>query len=291
MELKGSLVAIATPFHNGGIDVEAYRRLIEFQLDNGTAGIVPCGTTGESATLSHEEHEHLIRLTIELVAGRALVVPGTGSNSTREALRLTRAAREAGADAALMITPYYNRPTQEGLFRHFSTIAYEVDLPIIIYNIPGRTGCSLEPETVARLADAHESIVGIKDSTGSMDWTSAVCAIERLKVFSGDDSATLPMMSLGAVGVISVLANIAPRAVADLVGRALAGDWTKARAIHRRYFRLMKTLFIETNPAPVKAAMEMMGLISGDIRLPLVPIGEASRDKLRVAMEEVGLVK
>ncbi len=291
MQLKGSMVAIATPFKNGGIDTEAYRRLIEFQIENGTAGIVPCGTTGESATLTHEEHEHLIRQTIELVRGRALVIPGTGSNSTREALRLTRAAKESGADAALLITPYYNKPTQEGLRRHYDTVAAEVDIPLIVYNVPGRTGVSIEPDTLARLVADHDNIIAVKDSTGNLDWTSAVCGIKKLAVLSGDDSMTLPMMSLGAVGVISVLANIAPKAVAEMVGKAAAGDWTGARAIHHRYFKLTRSLFVETNPIPVKAAMEMMGLIGPEIRLPLVPVSAPNRQKIKQLMQELGLVK
>lgn len=291
MQLKGSMVAIATPFKNGGIDTEAYRRLIEFQIENGTAGIVPCGTTGESATLTHEEHEHLIRQTIELVRGRALVIPGTGSNSTREALRLTRAAKESGADAALLITPYYNKPTQEGLRRHYDTVAAEVDIPLIVYNVPGRTGVSIEPDTLARLVADHDNIIAVKDSTGNLDWTSAVCGIKKLAVLSGDDSMTLPMMSLGAVGVISVLANIAPKAVAEMVGKAAAGDWTGAREIHQRYFKLTRSLFVETNPIPVKAAMEMMGLIGPEIRLPLVPVSAPNRQKIKQLMQELGLVK
>ncbi|MEN6625853.1 MAG: 4-hydroxy-tetrahydrodipicolinate synthase [Candidatus Sumerlaeia bacterium] len=291
MELKGSMVAIATPFKNGGIDVDAYRKLIEFQIANGTSGIVPCGTTGESATLSHEEHENLIRLTIDMVAKRALVVPGTGSNSTREALRLTRAAQEAGADAALLITPYYNKPTQEGLRRHYDTVAAEVEIPLIIYNVPGRTGVSIEPDTLARLVADHDNIVAVKDSTGNMDWTSAVCGIKKLAVLSGDDSATLPMMALGAVGVISVLANIAPRPVADLVARFAEGDLAGAREIHQRYFKLMKSMFVETNPMPVKAAMELMGMIGPEIRLPLVPVSDNNRQKIKLLMQEVGLLK
>lgn len=291
MQLKGSMVAIATPFRNGGIDTEAYRRLIEFQIENGTSAIVPCGTTGESATLTHEEHEQLIRYTIELVHGRALVIPGTGSNSTREALRLTRAAKEAGADAVLLITPYYNKPTQEGLRRHYDTVAAEVDIPMIIYNVPGRTGVSIDPETLGQLVADHDNIIAVKDSTGNLDWTSAVCGIKSLAVLSGDDSSTLPMMALGAVGVISVLANIAPRAVADMVACATSGDWAGAREIHYRYFKLMRAMFIETNPMPVKAAMELMGLIGPEIRLPLVPASDPNRQKIKLLMQELGLVK
>ena len=290
MQLKGSYVATATPFRNNGIDEQAYRRLIEFQLANGTAGIIPCGTTGESATLSHEEHEWLIRFTIEIVNGRVPVIAGTGSNSTREALRLTHAAAEAGADAALLITPYYNKPTQEGLYQHFRTVAYEVDIPIIVYNCPGRTGSSIAPETLARLCD-QANIVGVKDATGNLDWTSQVCATTRLQVLSGDDAATLPQMAVGATGVISVAANVIPRPMADLVAHALAGDYAAARAVHQKYFRIMKGLFIETNPIPVKAALELMGMIGPDIRLPLVPLADPNRARLREIMKEVALLK
>jgi 4-hydroxy-tetrahydrodipicolinate synthase len=263
--------------------------LIEFQLEGGTTGIVPCGTTGESATLSHAEHEELVRLTVELVRGRAPVMAGTGSNSTAEALRLTAEAKAAGADAALLITPYYNKPTQEGLYQHYRKIADEVDLPLVVYNCPGRTGGSIAPETLARLAE-HKNIIGVKDATASMDWSSAVCGLGTLAVLSGDDSATLPQMSVGARGVISVMANVAPRPVADLVAKAAAGDWEGARAIHHRFFKLMKALFIETNPIPVKTALAMMGLVEPEFRLPLVAMSEAAKARLREAMQEVGLL-
>ena len=284
MELTGSIVAIVTPFRNGKVDEAAFRKLVEFQIANGTSGIVPCGTTGESATLSHEEHEALIRLTVEIVAKRAVVIAGTGSNSTAEALRLTASAKSAGADAALLITPYYNKPTQEGLYRHYARIAEEVDLPQVLYNCPGRTGVSLAPETVIRLAE-HKNVVAVKDATGNIEWTSQVCAANKLTVLSGDDSATLPQIAVGAVGVISVLANVAPRATADLVAKALAGEYAGARAIHQKYFNLMKTLFIESNPIPVKAACEAMGLIGGELREPLTPISEGAKGTLLAAMK------
>lgn len=289
MQFSGSYVAIATPFQEGAIDRAAYRKLIEFQIENGTAGIVPCGTTGESATLSHEEHAELIRMTVELVAGRVQVIAGTGSNSTREALKLTADAKRAGADAALLITPYYNKPSQQGLYEHYKAIAEEVDLPLVLYNVPGRTGVSIAPSTLHRLGDFH-NIVAVKDATGNIDWTSEVCGECDLAVLSGDDSATLPMISIGACGVISVLANIAPAAVADLVAKGLAGDFNGARQIHHRYFKLIKALFLESNPMPVKAALEMMGMIGPDIRLPLTPISDATRVALREAMVHVGLL-
>ncbi|HPK00954.1 MAG TPA: 4-hydroxy-tetrahydrodipicolinate synthase [Candidatus Sumerlaeota bacterium] len=289
LQLQGSIVAIATPFRDGKVDEAAFRRLVEFQIENGTSGIVPCGTTGESATLSHEEHEQLVRLTVEIVAGRVPVIAGTGSNSTREALRLTESARADGADAALLITPYYNKPTQEGLYRHYRKIAETVDLPLIVYNCPGRTGVSIAPETVARLAPL-KNIVAVKDATASLDWTSEVCGACDLTVLSGDDSATLAQIAVGARGVISVLANVAPGPMAELVAHALADRWDQARTLHHRYFRLMKTLFIETSPIPVKAALEMMGLIGPELRAPLCEISEASRAKLREAMRQVGLL-
>ncbi len=289
MQLEGSIVAIVTPFADGRIDEAAFRRLVDFQIENGTRGIVPCGTTGESATLSHAEHAELVRLTVETVAGRGVVVAGTGSNSTREALELTVAAKADGADAALLITPYYNKPTQEGLYRHYRVIAEEVDLPLVVYNCPGRTGCSISPQTMARLAEL-DNVVAVKDATGDLEWTTQVCAIEGLTVISGDDSLTLPQMSVGARGVISVLANVAPRPMADLVGKALAGDWEGARALHHKYFALMKTLFIESNPIPVKAACEMMGLIGPEIRPPLTPLGEPNRARLREVMQAVDLI-
>jgi 4-hydroxy-tetrahydrodipicolinate synthase len=289
MNLSGSLVAIATPFRGGKVDDAAFRKLVEFQIEGGTAAIVPCGTTGESATLSHAEHVDLIKLTVEAAAGRVPVVAGTGSNSTREALDLTRAAKNAGAQAALLITPYYNKPSQEGLYQHYRAIAADVDLPLIVYNCPGRTCVSIAPQTLRRLA-AHKNVVAVKDATVNLDWTSEVCQIDGLTVLSGDDSAAVAQVALGARGVISVLANVAPRATADMMAAALAGDFAAARALHHKYFRLMKALFMETSPMPVKAALEMMGLIGPEIRAPLVPMSEAGRAPLREAMMEVGLL-
>lgn len=289
IELSGSIVAIATPFIDGRIDKAAYKRLIDFQIQNGTSAIVPCGTTGESATLSHEEHVDLIRLTIEAVAGRVPVIAGTGSNSTREALELTQHAKNLGADAALLITPYYNKPTQTGLFEHYRTIAQTVGLPLIIYNCPGRTGISITPETVIALSKV-ENIVAVKDATASMDWTSEVCGACDITVLSGDDSMAVPHISVGAKGVISVLANIAPAAVAEMVDAARACDLKTAQRLHHKYFKLTKALFIESNPIPVKAALEMMGLFGPEIRMPLTPMSEGARVKLREAMREVGLV-
>ena len=289
LELKGAIVAIVTPFRDGAIDEEAFRKLIDFQIAGGISGIVPCGTTGESATMTHAEHQDLIRLTIDVVAGRVPVIAGTGSNATSEALMLTQSAKESGSDAALLIAPYYNKPTQEGIFQHFRTIAESVDLPLVLYNLPGRTGISINPDTVARL-DELENVVAIKDATGSLDWTSEVCATCNLTVLSGDDSATLPQISVGAQGVISVLANIAPAATVKLVQKAVEGDHAGARAIHHKYFKLIKTLFIETNPIPIKAALEMMGMIGPEIRLPMTPLTDEHRAKLHAVMQTVGLL-
>jgi 4-hydroxy-tetrahydrodipicolinate synthase len=289
MKFQGSYVAIVTPFRDGKLDRAAYERLIDFQIESGTNGIVPCGTTGESATLSHDEHEELIKLTIELVRGRVPVIAGTGSNSTREALRLTAGAKAAGADAVLLITPYYNKPSQQGLFEHYKAINDEVDIPQVVYNVPGRTGVSLAPTTIFRLAEL-KNVAAVKDATGSMDWTSEVCGGCDLAVLSGDDSATLPMISLGATGVISVLANVAPKMMADLVRLALAGDYVAARQLHHRYFRLMKALFLESNPMPVKAAVEMLGMIGPELRAPLTPVSEGTRTQLRDAMSRLGML-
>lgn len=289
MELQGSIVAIVTPFRNGRIDEAAFERLIEFQIAEGTAGIVPCGTTGESATMSHAEHEELIKRTIKLVNGRVPVIAGTGSNCTEEALHLTKAAKEAGADAALLITPYYNKPTQAGLYAHYRAIAEAVDIPLVVYNCPGRTGVSIAPETVIRLAEL-KNIAAVKDATGNLDWTSEVCGGCDVTVLSGDDSLALAHIAVGAKGVISVLANVAPRATADLINYALAGDLAKARELHLKYFKLMKALFLESNPIPAKAALEMMGMIGPEIRLPLVAMGEGTRAKLNEALKGVGLL-
>lgn len=289
MELKGSLVAIVTPFKDGKIDEAAYRKLIEFQIENGTSGIVPCGTTGESATLDHAEHIKLVKLTIDAVAGRVPVIAGTGSNSTREAITLTRAAADAGADAGLLITPYYNKPTQQGLFEHYTAVTEAVDLPLVLYNCPGRTCVSLTPQTVFRLAE-NPRIIAVKDATGSMDWTSEVCGGCDITVLSGDDSAALPQIVLGAKGVISVVANVAPRASADLIAKALAGDFAGARAVHHKYFHLNKSMFIETSPIPVKTALSMMGMIDFEIRQPLCAMTKAGSEALRTVMTEAGLL-
>jgi 4-hydroxy-tetrahydrodipicolinate synthase len=286
---QGSIVAIITPWKNAQFDKEAMAELIEFQIQHGTAGIVPCGTTGESATMSHEEHREVIRFTVEEVRGRVPVIAGTGSNSTAEALDLTMAAKQLGADGALLISPYYNKPTQEGIYQHYKMIAEETGMPLVVYNCPGRTGSSVSPDTVARLSEVP-GIVALKDAEGSIDYTSAVVSKCGIAVLSGNDSMNLPIIALGGKGAISVLANVAPRATSDLVNAALARDWDKALALHKKYFALCQALFIESNPIPVKAAAEMMGLCGGEIRMPLMTITDAARAKLRAAMHDAGLL-
>jgi len=285
------MVAIVTPFRNGLVDEDAFRRLIEEQIAAGTDGIVPCGTTGESTTLSHEEHDRVIEIAVDAVKKRVPVIAGTGSNSTAEALRLTRHAWEAGADGALLVCPYYNRPTQEGLYLHYRTVAEKVPIPIIVYNIPGRTGTNMLPETLARLAKIP-NIVGVKEAAGSIKQMSdqiQLCGAD-FDVLSGDDIFTLPLLALGGKGIISVISNVVPGDMAGLVDAFAAGDLEKARALHFRMSPLIDALFIETNPIPVKAALAMMGKIDGELRLPLCPMTEKNEAVLKKAMQEYGLI-
>ena len=288
---SGSLVAIVTPFKNGAVDETAYRELIEFQIANGTHGIVPCGTTGESATLSHEEHERVVALTVEVVNRRVPVIAGTGSNATDEAIAFTAHAKRAGADGALLITPYYNKPTQEGLYQHYAAVARAVDLPLILYNIPGRTSVNMTPATIARIAKLP-NVVGIKEGSGSLGQVSEIihqCG-DDLTVLSGDDPLTLPMMALGAKGVITVTANVAPKDMAALVNAALAGNFAGARASHFKLASLFSALFYETNPIPVKEALAMMNKIEPELRLPLTPLSSDNRERLRQVMKDTGLI-
>jgi 4-hydroxy-tetrahydrodipicolinate synthase len=280
---QGAMVAIVTPFKNGQLDENGLRQLIEFQVANGTRGIIPCGTTGESPTLSHEEHERVVAITVEQVDKRIPVIAGTGSNNTAEAIRFTKHARKVGADGALMISPYYNKPTQEGLYQHYRKVAESVDIPIIVYNIPGRTAVNIEPDTMARLA-LIDNIVGVKEATGSMKQIMDIIARcgEDFVVLSGEDYITFPLMCVGGKGVISVTSNIVPADMAKMCDLGLAGKWDEARALCYRLLPLCHALFYETNPAPVKAALAMMGKIdSPEVRLPLVPMSEANREKLR----------
>jgi 4-hydroxy-tetrahydrodipicolinate synthase len=258
--IYGSLVAIVTPFRNGKIDEDALKELIEFQIENGTHGIVPCGTTGESPTLSHEEHEYVIELTVKAVKKRIPVVAGTGSNSTKEALRLTRFAEQIGADAALLVVPYYNKPTQEGLYLHFKQIASQVSIPIVLYNIPGRSGVNMNPETIARLASDCSNIIGVKEASGSITQASKIlylCGRDFL-LYSGEDALNFPLLAIGAKGFITVTANVAPRDVSDLYNLFSKGEIDKSRDLHYKLLPLNEALFLETNPIPVKAALSMM---------------------------------
>lgn len=288
---NGALSAIITPFRDGAVDEPALRELIEWQIRRGVDGIVPCGSTGESATLTHAEHERVIKLAIEQARKRVPVVAGTGSNSTAEAIRLTSFAREAGADGALLISPYYNKPTQDGIIKHYRAIAQSVSLPLIIYNIPGRTGSNILPETLAQLADIP-NIVGVKEASGSMDQATDIRRLcgDRLTILSGDDSLTLPLMALGAKGVISVITNVMPGEMHELAAAALGGDFARARELHYRMLPLMRALFLETNPIPIKYAASLMGKCTAEMRMPLTPMSSAPAGKLRTAMKELGLI-
>lgn len=293
MRVEGLFTAIVTPFNEEGeVDEEGLRNNIEHQLKNGVAGIVPVGTTGESATLSEQEHKKIIEITIDQVNGRALVLAGTGSNNTTEAIDYTRHAKDAGADAALMISPYYNKPTQEGIYQHYKKVAETVDIPIILYTVPSRTGVNIEPETTKRLSEIS-NIIGIKDASGNLNQVSAEIKSCRrdFVVLSGDDSLNYPIIALGGRGAISVVSNVAPREESELVKAALQGNMRKAMDWHYKLYDLAKVLFIETSPAPVKAAMNMMGLAAGNPRLPLVPVKKESEEKIRKVLLEMNLLK
>ena len=289
---KGAIVAIVTPFKDGRVDEDALRGLIEFQISNGTDGIVPCGSTGESATLSHEEHDRVIEITIDAVKKRVPVIAGTGSNSTAEAIRLTKHAYEAGADGALIVCPYYNRPTQEGLYQHYKMIAESVPIPILPYNIPSRTGVNLLPDMVAKLAKI-ENIVGIKEASGSIKQMSDVIELcgDDFAVLSGDDLFTLPLLAMGGAGIISVISNVAPADMAGLIDAFAAKDFAKAKELHHKMSPLIESLFIEVNPTPVKAALALMGKIQYEYRLPLCKMSDANLEKLRKVMVNYGLIK
>ncbi len=278
---SGCLVAMITPFRDGKIDEPALRRLVEFHLQNGTDGLVPCGTTGESVSMTEEEQLRVIEVVVETVNKRIPVIAGTGTNSTAKTIKMTKKAKEIGADAALVVTPYYNKPTQQGLYLHFEAIARETDLPLVLYNVPGRTSVNMLPETVARLAKIP-TIVAVKEASGSMDQVSQIVQSCRsdFAVLSGDDSLTLPMLSLGATGVISVVGNIAPGPMSEMVRAYRAGNVARARELHYQLFDLCRAMFIETNPIPVKTAAGILGLCLPELRLPMCPMGEANRQKL-----------
>jgi 4-hydroxy-tetrahydrodipicolinate synthase len=287
----GAISALITPFRDGVVDEAALRELVEWQIDSGVDGLVPCGSTGESATLSHAEHEQVISIVVEQARGRVPVIAGTGSNSTAEAIRLTAFAREIRADGALLISPYYNKPTQEGIYKHYKMIAASVDLPLIVYNIPGRTGSNILPETFARMCEIKH-IVGIKEASGSMDQCSDILKLcgDRLIMLSGDDPLTLPLMAMGAKGVISVATNVMPREMHQLTAAALSGDCNRARELHFRMLPLMRALFMETNPIPIKQACAFMGKCTNEMRMPLLPMSQQQAEKLRAVMKELRLV-
>ena len=287
----GVTVALITPFRNGDIDFAALRRLVDWHAEQGTDCLAPVGTTGESPTLDHEEHERVIAAVCEQASGRLKVMPGTGSNSTREAIRLTRAARKAGADGVLMVGPYYNKPTQEGYYRHFAAVAEAVEIPIVLYNIPGRTGSNITPETIARLAKIP-SVVAVKEATGSLDQASHIASLCDITILSGDDSMTLPLMSIGGRGVVSVVGNIVPRDLKALVGAYDAGNTAEALKWHRKLFALSRDLLsVATNPIPVKTAMKLLGRDTGELRLPMCPLDGAGEERIAASLRAYGLLK
>ncbi len=288
---KGAITALVTPFKNGKIDKEAYRNLIEWQIEQGIDGVVPVGTTGESATLSHEEHREVVKICVETVKGRVPVIAGAGSNSTQEALGLVEFAKEVGADAALLVTPYYNKPTQEGLYQHYKYIAEKTGFPIVLYNVPGRTSVNLLPQTVARLAEI-ENIVAIKEATGSLKQISEVIELcgDKITVLSGDDFTAFPTLAVGGMGVISVVSNIVPQDVAGMCRAYFEGNIKAAKELHYKLFPLAKAMFLETNPIPVKTALSLMGKINLELRLPLCKMSDPNLAKLQEALKNYGLI-
>ncbi len=286
----GAMVALVTPFQNGAIDFETLDELIEFQLDSGTDAIVPVGTTGECPTLSHEEHKQVIERVVKTVSGQVPVIAGAGSNSTAEAIELTEYSKKVGADATLQVGPYYNKPTQEGFYQHFRAIAEEVDLPIVLYNIPGRCGAGMTPETIARLAEI-ENIVAVKEASGSLDQASEIAMRCDLTIISGDDSLTLPLASVGGKGVISVVANIVPADVKAMTDLILEGDFASARQWHRKLFALSKNMLtLATNPIPIKAAMAILDMCSAELRLPMTPLEQSKMPVLEQTLKDYGLL-
>lgn len=287
----GVTVALVTPFRNGEIDWDELGRLVDWHCEQGTDAIAPCGTTGESPTLTHEENERVVAFVCERARGRVKVMAGTGSNSTAEAVRMTKAARAAGADGTLQVGPYYNKPTQEGFFRHFGTIAEATDLPIVVYNIPGRTGSEIAAETIARLAERYPTIVAVKEATGRLDMASQIAALCDVTILSGDDSLTLPIMSVGGKGVVSVVANLVPQDMLALVRAAAAGDFATALTWHRKLFPLCRDMLgVATNPIPVKTALKLLGRGTGELRLPLCPLDAAGEARVRQTLVNYGLL-
>jgi 4-hydroxy-tetrahydrodipicolinate synthase len=290
-QFSGVTVALITPFRNGDVDFPALRKLVDWHVEQGTDCLAPVGTTGESPTLDHEEHERAIAAVVETAAGRIKIMPGTGSNSTREAIRLTKFAKRVGADGALMVGPYYNKPTQEGYYRHFAAVAEACDIPVVLYNIPGRTGSNILPETIARLAEIP-SIVAVKEATGSLDQASHIASLCNITILSGDDSMTLPLMSIGGRGVVSVVGNIVPRDLKALVGAFDAGKLDEAISWHRKLFMLSRDLLsVATNPIPVKAAMKLLGRDTGELRLPMCPLDSAGEARIAATLRAYGLLR
>jgi 4-hydroxy-tetrahydrodipicolinate synthase len=290
---QGSFVAMVTPFSGGKVDEAKVRELVEFHASHGTDGLIPCGTTGESPALSHDEHRRVVELVVEAARGRIPVIAGTGSNSTAEAIDLTRHAERAGAAGALVVSPYYNKPTQEGLYRHFRAVAESVAIPILVYNIQSRTAVNVETATLERLVRDARNVVGVKEASGSLDQMSQVVAAcgPDFSVLSGDDNLTLPVLAIGGHGVISVIANIVPRETAEMVHAALDGDWKRARELHYKLFPLARAAFLETNPIPIKEAMALASMIEPEFRLPMCRMGDANRERLRAILKSYALVK
>ncbi|MEA2039955.1 MAG: 4-hydroxy-tetrahydrodipicolinate synthase [Thermodesulfobacteriota bacterium] len=289
---KGSIVAIITPFKDGKVDEEAYRELIDFQIKNGTSAILPCGTTGESATLNVEEHKRVIKIAVEAVNKRVPVIAGTGGNSTSEAIELTAYAKKLGADSSLQVTPYYNKPTQEGLYQHYKAIVNATALPLVLYNVPSRTGINMLPETVARLAE-FEEVVAIKEASGNLGQMAEIIKLagDKITLLSGDDNITLPVLSIGGKGVVSVVANIVPRDTSDMVTAWEEGDFRKTKALFYKLFPLCQAMFYETNPIPVKTSLAVMGKIREEFRLPLVSMAPANLERLKRVLQDYGLLQ
>lgn len=289
MNLEGSFCALVTPFANGSVDLDKVRELVDFQLENGTRGICPVATTGESPSLTMDERAAVIKTVVERAKGRALVFPGCGTNSTAGTIAQSKAARELGVDGTLLVTPYYNKPSQEGLFRHYEAVTKAVDLPVIVYNVPGRTGVNMLPETTARLSKLPR-IIGLKDAANSIDHTTRVRALCDIQILSGDDMLTYPMFCVGGSGVISVAANIIPKTVSEMCAAYLGGDAKKAKEIHVRYNKLFHTLFIDSNPVPVKTALKLMGKLNGEVRLPLWEMAPANIETLKQSLQAYSII-
>jgi len=288
---SGSFTAIVTPLKNNKVDFDAYKKIIDMQIDAGITGIVPCGSTGESATLSHQEHDEVIQKAVEFSNGKLKVIAGTGSNSTAEAIRLSKHAQEVGCDGVLLVAPYYNKPTQKGLYLHYKEVANAINIPVVLYNIQGRSAVNIEPKTIAQLAKDCKNIVAVKEASGSLDQMSQIRMLApEMDLISGDDALTVPIMSIGGTGVISVLSNICPKVVADLVNAMLKKDLDKANEIAFKWLPLVKAMFIETNPIPVKAAMAMMGICSDEMRLPMCSLSDEHKESLRKTLKSFNLI-